>query len=158
MNECAVLDGDGAGGVEYTAASGGYAITATLSGYAGGDAAGAGAPLAPLCPKAAFESNVTFVSVILPLSLSKPAPSPNISPFAIERPLIETVVPKTSSSRSRRLALRIVLPAPAPLIVRFRRMSRSPVAALFSFWPKIVCVNVPAGTMMVSGRTEALAA
>src|SRR5438128_1434565 len=50
-----------------------------------------------------------------------------------------------------------VLAAPAPVIVKSSLMSRSPVAALFSTWPAIVSVYVPAGRIMVSWLGRAFA-
>jgi hypothetical protein len=63
-----------------------------------------------------------------------------------------------SNTRSSAPPSMIVVAEPAPLIVRSPLMSRSPVAALFSFAPAIVRVYVPAGSVMMSAPALALAA
>ena len=106
-------------------------------------------PSVPFVPAATLFATCTEVSVSLaPAWLRIPPPEPAARPPWMVNFEIETFPPSTSKTRSRLFPSTIV-PAPLPLMVRFRVMSRSPVAAASSPAPAIVSLNVPLGKTIV---------
>ena len=82
-------------------------------------------PLAPVRPIAWFPVIVSFDSVRLPPLLRIPPPIEATPPVTVT-PEIVTLPPSISNTRPRLSPLMIVDDAPAPWIVRFPLMARSP--------------------------------
>ena len=99
-------------------------------------AAAAGAAKEPAAPAATLFATTTELSVNWPPSLRIPPPSPVTRPCWIVTPVIDTLPPRTSMTRSVRLPSMIVRPAPCPWIVTLALMSSSPAVPLFALLPK----------------------